>query len=141
MVPSSLTIGRLARAAAVGIETIRYYQRRKLLPNPRAGYGSAFRTYPIELIDRIRFIKRAQKLGFTLDEVATLLQLEDGRNRVAVRKVAGDRLGQIREKQSDLRRMGNVLSRLIQECEATGRAQPCPIIGTLAGKRATAIGV
>lgn len=129
---SELTIGRLARAAAVGIETIRYYQRRSLLPTPDSGQN-AFRTYPVALVDRIRFIKRAQDLGFTLDEIATLLQLEDGSNRAAIRAVATDRLDQTRSKIADLKRMEKVLSHLIHECESKGVAKQCPIIAALGG--------
>lgn len=131
---SGLTIGRLARAADVGIETIRYYQRRELLPLPEPEDGGAFRYYPLNLVDRIRFIKRAQDLGFSLDEIATLLQLEDGTDRKAIRKTAGDRLNEIRTKIADLQRMENVLAHLIHECEASGRAKSCPIIAALAGK-------
>jgi len=131
MSEAGLTIGRLARAADVGIETIRYYQRRNLLPVPDP-QDSAFRYYSLDLIDRIRFIKRAQELGFSLDEISTLLQLEDGVNRKAIRKVASDRLEEIRSKIADLQRMENVLTHLIHECEATGRAKPCPIIAALA---------
>lgn len=131
---SGLTIGRLARAASVGIETIRYYQRRELLPVPDTA-DSTFRIYPAETVDRIHFIKRAQELGFSLEEVATFLRLEDGINREAIRKVAADRLSEIRSKIADLQRMEGVLSRLIGECEATGRAKPCPVIAALSGER------
>jgi Hg(II)-responsive transcriptional regulator len=131
---SGLTIGRLARAANVGIETIRYYQRRELLPTPDTD-DSSFRIYPVETVNRIHFIKRAQELGFSLEEIATFLRLEDGVNRKAIRKVAADRLSEIRSKIADLQRMEGVLSRLISECEATGRAKPCPVIAALSGER------
>jgi Hg(II)-responsive transcriptional regulator len=134
MTNAELTIGRLARAANVGIETVRYYQRLKLLPTPKPTGGGAFRTYPHELVDRIRFIKRSQELGFTLGEIAALLQLEKGTNRGAIRKVASVRLEEIRTKIADLKRMERALSHLIHRCEATGHAQPCPIIETLANK-------
>lgn len=127
MTESALTIGRLARAANVGIETVRYYQQRALLPTPDPTNG-AFRHYPVKLVDRIRFIKRAQELGFSLDEIATFLQLEDGTNRRAIRKVAADRLTQIRTKIADLQKIEHLLSSLVEECESTGRARPCPII-------------
>jgi MerR family mercuric resistance operon transcriptional regulator len=130
MSPATLTIGRLARAAGVGIETIRYYQRRELLPVPDPA-DSAFRHYPAAMVDRIRFIKRAQDLGFSLDEIAALLKLEDGANRKAIRKLANDRLGEIREKISDLQRMEKTLAHLIHECEHGG-ALHCPIIQALA---------
>ncbi len=129
----NLTIGKLAKAADVGVETVRYYQRRKLLPVPAAS-ESAFRSYPPALIDRIRFIKRAQQLGFSLDEIVTLLQLEDGENRKAIREIAQIKLARIHEKIVDLQRMESVLSHLVCECEVTGKAQPCPIIAALAGE-------
>jgi MerR family transcriptional regulator, mercuric resistance operon regulatory protein len=133
MKTAELTIGRLARAAQVNIETIRYYQRLNLLPTPRPK-RTAFRTYPIELVDRIRFIKRAQELGFSLTEIASLLKLDDGANRNVIRKVAGDRLREIQVKITDLRRMEQALSHLIHECETTGESRPCPIIAALAGE-------
>jgi len=124
-----LTIGRLAKAAAVGVETIRYYQERGLLPVPaRSG---AFRRYPLALAERIRFIKRAQELGFSLDEVAELLDLEDGADRRSIRRIATDRLTQIEHKLVDLRRMQRVLKHLVVECEHTDAGRPCPIIRSL----------
>lgn len=129
---SNLTIGRLARAAGVGVETVRYYQRRQLLPQPAAQDG-AFRMYPAVLVDRIRFIKRAQELGFSLDEVDTLLQLEDGSDRAAIREMAADKLAHVRVKIADLVKMETALAHLLHECQATGQAQPCPIIAALAG--------
>jgi Hg(II)-responsive transcriptional regulator len=129
MSTSSFTIGRLAQAAGVGIETVRYYQRRKLLPVPQA--VGAFRHYPPAMVDRIRFIKRAQDLGFSLDEISGLLRLHDGSNRVSIREIAATRLGQIEAKLSDLTRMRGVLRHLVTECEHTGADLPCPIIATL----------
>lgn len=134
---SGLTIGRLARAADVGIETIRYYQRRNLLPIPDP-QNSAFRHYPLGLVGRIRFIKRAQDLGFSLEEISALLALEDGLNRKAIRKVANARLDQIRGKIAGLQRMESVLAHLIHECEANGHVKSCPIIAALAGDQAEA---
>jgi MerR family mercuric resistance operon transcriptional regulator len=128
-VPQSLTIGRLARAADVGVETIRYYQDRKLLPVPKS--SGAFRYYSLSLVERIRFIKRAQELGFSLEEVRELLQLEDGADRASIRRVAADRLFQIETKLADLKRMQRVLKELVTECEHTRGDVPCPIIGTL----------
>jgi Hg(II)-responsive transcriptional regulator len=127
-----LTIGRLARAAGVGIETIRYYQRRELLPVPET--EATFRVYPTELIDRIQFIKRAQELGFSLDEISMFLQLADGTDRKSIRKIASNRLDEIRAKIKDLQKMEKVLAELVQECEATGQAAPCPVIKALAEK-------
>ena len=128
--PQSMTIGRLARAAGVGIETIRYYQQRGLLPLP-ATLG-AYRHYPASMMDRIRFIKRAQELGFSLDEISELLRLEDGADRTSIRHIASERLQQIEKKLSDLRRMQKALRHLVTECEHTRADRPCPIIATLA---------
>jgi Hg(II)-responsive transcriptional regulator len=128
--PESMTIGRLARAAGVGIETIRYYQQRALLPVPTT--AGAFRHYPAALASRIRFIKRAQELGFSLDEITELLRLEDGTDRNSIRRIASDRLGQIERKLADLMRMHKALRHLIAQCEHTRADLPCPIIATLA---------
>ena len=127
-----MTIGRLAKAAGVGVETVRYYQRRKLLQVPSAPAGS-FRSYPPEMIDRLRFIKRAQQLGFSLDEIAALLKLEQNGDRHAIRDIAIDKRARIHDKIADLQKMEAVLSHLICECEASDKAQACPIIAALAG--------
>lgn len=126
----SMTIGRLARAAGVGVETIRYYQQRALLPVPSA--VGAFRYYPAHLTSRIRFIKRAQELGFSLDEVGELLRLEVGGKRASIRRIASNRLGQIEQKLVDLQRMQKVLKQLITQCQHTRNDLPCPIIASLA---------
>lgn len=127
--PEPLTIGRLARAAGVGIETIRYYQQRGLLPVPST--VGAYRHYPRAMIERIRFIKRAQELGFSLDEITELLRLEDGSDRGSVRRISAARLQQIEQKLADLRRMQKALKHLLSQCEHTGSNLPCPIIATL----------
>ncbi len=134
--PSPLTIGRLAKAAGVGVETVRYYQSRGLLRIPAANGG--FRVYPAAAIDRIAFIKRAQVLGFTLDEVRGLLDLDDGRNRRAIQSIAQARLDQIEDKMADLHRMRVVLSELLHRCKQAGPTQACPIIEALVGARAPA---
>jgi Hg(II)-responsive transcriptional regulator len=134
MTEATLTIGRLARAAAVNIETVRYYQTRKLLPVPSRG-GRAFRYYPAELVERIRFIKRAQELGFSLEEIRELLRLHDGTDRASIRKIAAVRLGQIETKLKDLTRMRKALSGLIEACRHTESAYPCPIIQALAPRQ------
>jgi len=123
---ASVTIGGLARAAEVGVETVRYYQRRHLLSVPHSAGG--VRRYPAAMIDRIRFIKRSQSLGFTLDEIRELLRLEQGGGRNAIRRIASDRLTNIREKIAALQQMERVLSELLGECEHTATAAPCPII-------------
>jgi Hg(II)-responsive transcriptional regulator len=131
--PSPLTIGRLAKAAGVGVETVRYYQSRGLIRIPDSNGG--VRVYPTKAIDRIAFIKRAQALGFSLDEVRSLLDLEDGRNRRAVQSVTQARMGQIEDKLADLQRMREVLSELLDRCRLADPMQRCPIIEALAGAR------
>ena len=127
---SSMTIGTLAREAKVGVETIRYYQRRRLLPIPHSA-GGGVRRYPADVIDRIRFIKRSQDLGFTLDEIRELMRLEDGGRRDAIRTIAASRLLTIRAKLDDLRRMEGVLSQLVLDCEHANSSVKCPIIAAL----------
>jgi DNA-binding transcriptional MerR regulator len=114
---AAVTIGKLARAAEVGVETVRYYQRRRLLAVPQSAGG--VRRYPLAAIDRIRFIKRSQDLGFSLEEIRELLRLERGGSRSAIRKIAGDRLANIREKIAALGQMERVLSELLCTCEHT----------------------
>jgi Hg(II)-responsive transcriptional regulator len=133
MVDGHLTIGRLAKAAGVGIETVRYYQQRKLLPVPPA--RGAFRYYEPATVNRIRFIKRAQELGFSLDEIDQLLQLQDGMDRRAIRRISSLRLAQIEAKLADLKRMQRTLKHLVTECEKTDFNRPCPIIETLLPQR------
>src|SRR5512145_929634 len=89
-----LRIGALARAAGVGVETIRYYQRRRLLGTPARAFGGQ-RSYTPDFVDRLRFIKRAQALGFSLADVAALLQLDDGTGHVRARQLAAARLAEI----------------------------------------------
>jgi Hg(II)-responsive transcriptional regulator len=126
---AAVTIGKLARAAEVGVETVRYYQRRRLLAVPHSAGG--VRRYPAATIDRIRFIKRSQNLGFSLDEIRELMRLEQGGSRSAIRKIAGDRLANIREKVAALGQMERVLSELLGQCQHTATAAPCPIIAAL----------
>jgi MerR family mercuric resistance operon transcriptional regulator len=125
-----LRIGPLARAAGVGIETIRYYQRRKLLGTPPKPHGSQ-RVYPAEYVDRLRFIKRAQALGFSLEDVAVLMQLNDGTGHVRARQLATQRLAEIEARIADLTGIKRLLETLIRECEHAHGRVPCPIIQTL----------
>lgn len=126
---NTLTIGRLARAASIGVETVRYYQELGLIPVPKK--QGSYRQYPVALIGRIRFIKRAQELGFTLKEISGLLKLQDGSDRATIRAIANERVAQIESKLLDLNRMHQVLSHLVHECEHTKSGSPCPIIETL----------
>ncbi len=126
------TIGDVADAAGVGVETIRYYERRGLVPQPGRAMGG-YRRYGRGHVDRIRFIKRAQALGFSLEEVATLLELEDGTDRKSIRRIAGARLEETRRRIADLKRIEHALAHLLHDCEAYAKAHRCPIIAAIAG--------
>ena len=123
-----LTIGRLAREAGVNVETVRYYQRVGLIDEPPKPF-SGFRTYPIATIDRIKFVKRAQGLGFTLAEISELLDLGEGRCD-DVRRRAESRRAQIRAQIRALRALDKTLNKLIGACRSK-RRPTCPIVETL----------
>jgi MerR family mercuric resistance operon transcriptional regulator len=125
-----LTIGRLAKAASVNVETIRYYQRRGLVDEPDKPLGG-HRRYASSAVSRVRFIKRAQQLGFTLEEVTSLLRLEDGQNCRETRLLAEHKLALIEERIADLNRMRRMLKGLVGECVSGKRPRSCPIIATL----------
>ena len=125
-----LAIGGLANAAGVNIETIRYYQRRGLVDEPSKPLGG-HRRYAAAAIKRVRFIKRAQQLGFTLEEVKGLLQLEDGQNCRETRLLAEQKLVVVETRIGDLNRMRRLLKGLIAECANGKRPRSCPIIATL----------
>jgi len=125
-----LSIGELAKSAGVNVETVRYYQRRGLLEEPRKPQGG-HRRYPVAAARRIGFIKRAQQLGFTLEEVEGLLLLEDGQSCGATRELAARKLETVEARIRDLARMRRLLRGLIGECENGKRPRCCPIIATL----------
>ncbi len=127
-----LTIGRVAKAAQVGVETIRYCQGRGLLPVPRP--TGVVRYYTPTLADRISIIKGAQGRGFSLRRISTLADLAYGRNRRAVQVVTTAQLGQIRAKLADLTRMRKTLDELLDQCLTTGQSHTCPIIEALMGR-------
>ena len=126
---SDLTIGKLAELAGVNVETIRYYQRRKLLDEPRKPLGG-YRRYPTEMAKRVRFIKRAQALGFTLEEVGGLLRLDAPSACDETRELAAHKLALIQEKLAELTAMRRGLSALVAKCDTSGD-RPCPIIQML----------
>lgn len=125
------TIGQLAKAAGINVETIRYYQRRGLVAQPEKP-AEGYRRYSEEFLDRIRFIKRAQELGFSLDEIETLLEIDEGQCR-DVQQIATHKLAVIRKKMADLERLANGLDAWMQRCQSTPDNQPCPLIHTLLG--------
>ena len=126
----TLTIGQIAQEAGVHKETIRYYQSLGLVFEPERKHG-AVRRYGPSTVVRVHFIKRAQQLGFTLEEVKRLLLLEDGQNCGETRRLAARKLAMIKERIADLSRMRRLLEGLIKECEQGKRPRACPIIATL----------
>ncbi|NQD37981.1 Hg(II)-responsive transcriptional regulator [Permianibacter sp. IMCC34836] len=126
----SLTIGALAKAAEVGVETIRFYQRKALLPEPDRPVRGIRRYSGVE-VERVRFIKSAQRLGFSLDEVAELLRLEEGTHCEEARQLAERKLDNVRRKLADLTRLASVLVTLINQCGSAGAQVKCPLIASL----------
>jgi MerR family mercuric resistance operon transcriptional regulator len=126
----NLTIGSFAKAAGVNVETIRFYQRKNLLPEPAKPYGS-IRRYAKPDVARVQFIKSAQMLGFSLDEIAELLKLDDGTHCKEASKLAERKLDDVREKLAGLLRMEAVLAKLVEACHAQKGNVSCPLIATL----------
>ncbi len=127
---SSMTIGALATAALVNLETIRFYQRKGLMPEPERSQGS-IRRYGVSDLARLRFIKSAQRLGFSLDEIAELLKLDDGTHCAEARSLAELKLVSVREKLADLQRIESVLDQLVGRCASARGAVACPLIASL----------
>lgn len=127
---SNLTIGKVARAAGVNVETIRYYERLKLLRQPLRPPGGV-RRYADDAVARIRFIKRAQELGFSLAEIGRLLALQEAQSCAAARALAAEKLVLVEARVIDLERMRGVLVELIGRCDARRGKVSCPIIETL----------
>jgi len=127
-----LTIGHIARTAGVNVETIRYYQRVGILIEP-AKPVEGYRIYPLGTVNRIRFIKRAQQLGFSLQEISELLELGDG-HCDDVRHRAEEKRTIIDLQINDLKNLRGTLDTLIQACQCDGDTSHCPIVETLAGK-------
>ena len=125
-----LTIGTLAERGGVNVETIRYYQRRGLLQEPVKPRGG-FRHYPLDTANRVRFIKRAQMLGFTLEEIVGQLALDEKKACLETRGIAAHKLELIEQKIADLMKMKRALSRLLRACDVSSAGAPCPIIHLL----------
>ena len=125
---ASFTIGRLAHAGDVGVETIRYYQRRGLLGTPDRGPNTTgTRRYGAEDLRRLRFIRTAQAAGFTLEQIGELLLLDASQDRVRARILAKERVAALNAKISELVAARDALQHLAQECDASDQG-PCPII-------------
>lgn len=130
----SLTIGALATTAGVNVETIRFYQRKGLLPEPGRAYGT-IRRYGESDVARVKFVKSAQRLGFSLHEIAGLLTLEDGAHCDEARALAEQKLEDVRAKLDDLHRIESVLVQLVDRCCASRGTVTCPLIASLHGRR------
>lgn len=128
---SGMTIGKLASAAGVNVETIRYYQRLGLLEAPSRPAGSV-RRYTEEAASRVRFIKRAQELGFSLAEIRRLMRLGDPQSCGEARALAAEKLALVEARVADLERLRAVLRELIGRCDRARGKVGCPIIESLA---------
>lgn len=127
----AFTIQKLADAAGVGVEAVRYYQRKGLLTEP-ARIEGGFREYTQEDVDRLRFIKRGQELGFSLDDIGELMSLSSDKDRSRVRDLTNHRVAEIRERIAQLESVAAALEGLAETCGRTPRARACPIIAALA---------
>ena len=121
----SLTIGKLAATCGVGVETVRFYQRRGLLDTPTRGDG--IRRYGSEHARRLRFIRQAQAAGFTLEQIKELLDLDASDDRARVRELAKGRIAVLDGRIADLQEARDALKRLAREC-GSGSPGPCPIL-------------
>ena len=128
--PLILTIGALAEAAAVNVETIRFYQRKGLIREPQRPQGGIRRYVQTDLA-RVRFIKSAQRLGFSLDEISELLTLEDGTLCMQARHLAERKLADVRGRLADLQRIEAAFETLIARCRATRGKVRCPLIASM----------
>ncbi len=129
----ALTISKAARAAGVGVETVRFYERQALVEQPPKPLGSGVRTYSPEMVARIRFIKEAQQIGFSLREVRELLTLraDPSADCSDVREQAVAKLEEVRRKIEQLRQIGGALETLIAACPGRGALQACSIMDAL----------
>ena len=127
----AMTIAGLAREGGVGVETVRFYQRRGLLGTPErpsgAGTAGGVRRYDAEDVRRLRFIRAAQAAGFTLEEIAQLLQLDASGDRARARNMAAVRIAELDRRIVEMQTTRGALARLVQECSRSDSG-PCPIL-------------
>ena len=129
---SQPTIAWLAREAAVNVETIRFYQRKQLLNEPLRPLGGV-RRYTLDDVSRVRFIKSAQRIGFTLAEIAVLLQLEDGAHCREAQDIAVHKLVEVQSRIDELQRMAKALQDLVKRCDSGRGNIKCPLIASPQG--------
>lgn len=131
--PETFTIGRLAKAADVKVDTVRFYERQGLLaqaPRTQGGY----RLYRAADAERLKFIRRAKTLGFSLEDIAELLRLvQDGQDRSKVKAIAQRRVADLERRIRELDAMRTILAHHVQHCSGRGAVKGCPIIGALIG--------
>ncbi|SEJ48476.1 heavy metal-responsive transcriptional regulator [Frateuria terrea] len=134
-IQAALTIGAVAKRAGVAIDTIRYYEREGLLPEPTRR-PSGYRSYGEGTVAQLRFIRRAKNLGFTLEEIRELLALSADRQRgvKAVRQRAQRRLADIEARIAELERVRAGLAELVEACPGHGAPEQCPILRALSGE-------
>jgi len=125
-----LTIGAFAKAAGVNVETIRFYQRKGLLPEPESPFGGV-RRYGAADVARLKFVRSAQRLGFSLDEISQLLRLDDGTHCREAAELAAMHLAQVRARLADLGRIEATLSQLVTACRTHRGKVSCPLIAAL----------
>jgi MerR family transcriptional regulator, copper efflux regulator len=130
---SDLAIGELATRGGVAIDTVRYYERNGLL-QPASRLASGYRRYGESELRRLRFIRRAKALGFTLEAIRELLELGNRRDIAAVRRAAQARLSDVDQRIAELEAMRRGLADLISACPGHGRADACPILNALGGE-------
>jgi Hg(II)-responsive transcriptional regulator len=129
-----LTIGQVARQSNVGVETIRFYERQGLIPPPPRR-SSGYRSYTQEVIQRIRFIRRAKELGFTLPEIGELLALRDSNGACHdVRPLLQRKQIEVKEKLQALDKINASLERLLGQCAATPNEDACPLFAVIEGE-------
>lgn len=131
-----MTIGEMAKDAGVGVETVRFYERQGLLPEPPRR-SSGYRQYSPEALRRLQFIRRTKELGFSLEEIRELLELRvNPRTSCAeVKRRAEGKVADIEGKMAELQRMRKALGRLASSCSGKGPSSACPILDAMEGKR------
>lgn len=131
--PQRHTIGEVARRVGIGVETVRFYERQGLIKAPPRS-AAGYRLYPDEAVERLRFVRRAKELGFTLSEIGVLLELRVRTRSPCgeVKALAGARLADVEARIADLSRIADVLRRMVAACDAGVPQGACPILAALA---------
>ena len=128
----TMTIGKVAKGAGVGVETIRFYEREGLIDQPRRT-DSGYRAYPVDTVDRVRFVRHAKELGFSLTEIKELMawRIAPGTTCGQIKKRAEAKIGDIEDRIRGLQRMKQALRKLAAACRGNGPVSECPILDAL----------